>query len=257
MILRRALQDAHREGLVHRNVADLVAAPPRRRREMRVLDAEQVRLFLGEARRTSPHYLLYLAAVSTGMRQGELLGLRWRDLDLATGRAEIQQTFYRLGRRQLFKPPKTPKSRRSVPLSLELVAELLRERDEQERRRRPLGDRHRDLGLVFCQEDGKPLHAHNLVRRDFRKVLARAGLPRIRFHDLRHTAATLFLARNVHPKIVADLLGHASVQVTLDTYSHSIPALAEEAVRDLGATLVPRSVVIPADQLSWHKEKEV
>jgi integrase len=137
-----------------------------------------------------------------------------------------------------------------------LVTELQALRERQREQQRRLGDRHHDYGLVFCQPNGKPLHAHNIVRRDFRRVLALEGLrdemrkqgvreealpkglPRIRFHDLRHSFATRHLARGVHPKVVAGLLGHASVQVTLDTYSAVIPALAEEAVYGMAAEVV-------------------
>jgi len=183
----------------------------------------------------------YLAAVLTGMRQGELLALRWEDCELVFGRVQVRRTLWRVGKRWGFKEPKTPSSRRVVPLSPPLVEELLRLRTEQEERKRKLGDRYHDLDLVFCNHNGGPLQAHNLVRRDFRKVLARAKLPMIRFHDLRHTAATRLFGAGVHPKAVADLLGHASIGTTMNVYTHAIPALAEEAVRRLGELLVARS----------------
>ncbi len=120
-LLHEALAHAVRWGLLGRNPCDLVDPPRRARPEVRVLDEEQVRLFLAEARRSSPHYRLYLAALATGMRQGELLGLRWQDLDLTLGVASIQQTFYRLGKEQLFKEPKTPRARRTVAIPRVLV----------------------------------------------------------------------------------------------------------------------------------------
>jgi integrase len=183
-ILRRALEQAVLDGLTVRNAAALVKAPPKRRREMRVLDEEQVRLFLAEAKRASPYYRLYLAAVTTGMRQGELLGLRWGDVNLALGVAAVQQTFYRLGgnrklgesAQMLFKPPKTEKARRQVVLPAVLVEELRTLQSEQAERRRLLGDRYEDRDLVFCQANGKPLHAHNVARRDLRRVLALESL---------------------------------------------------------------------------------
>lgn len=168
-VLHRALAQAVRRGLVARNAAAFVTRPRKAEREMAVWDDEQVRIFLAEARRTSQYYRLYLAALATGMRQGELLGLRWRDLDLALGRASVQQTFYRLGKQQLFKQPKTASGRRQVALAPVLVEELRRLREGQTETRSILGADYADYDLVFAQTDGKPLHAHNVVRR---------GLPR-------------------------------------------------------------------------------
>lgn len=244
-ILRTALEQALRDGLVVRNVAALVKAPRKSRREMATLDLEQVRLFLGEARRSSPYYRLYLAALTTGARQGELLGLRWKDCDLILGRASVQQTFYRLGgskrdgirAQQLFKSPKTTKARRPLPLPAKLVSELLALREQQKEQKRRLGDRYHDLDLVFAQPNGKPLHAHNIARRDFRRVLKVAGLPRIRFHDLRHSVATIHLQNGTHPKVVQELLGHSTVSMTLDTYSHVVPGMQEQAAARLEARL--------------------
>lgn len=110
-------------------------------------------------------------------------------------------------------------------------------RDEQAARQRELPDAYQGGGLVFCQPHGKPLHAHNIVRRDFRRVMKRAGVPRIRFHDLRHCHATLLLQRGVHPKVVQERLGHSTISMTLDTYSHVAPGLQERAVADLEAWL--------------------
>jgi integrase len=262
-ILRTALQQAVEDGLLARNAAALVKAPPKHRRPMQVLDEEQVRVFLAEAKRFSPHYRLYLAAITTGMRQGELLGLRWQDVDLALGVASIQQTFYRLGgnkktgdrAQMLFKAPKTEKSRRPIPLPAVVVEELRTLHDEQAERRRLLGEKYEDRGLVFCQVNGRPLHAHNIIRRDFHKMLALDGLredlrkqglaedtlpkelPRIRFHDLRHCCATMLLQQGVHPKVVQELLGHTTIAMTLDTYSHVLPGIKEEAIRGLEARL--------------------
>jgi len=237
-ILGQALRRAVRWGLLTRNPMEFVDLPRRTRREMRVLDEEQVRLFLGEAKKSSPHYMLYLAAVTTGMRQGELLGLRWRDLDFVLGTATVQQTLYRLGREQLFRQPKTATSRRTIPLPAALLDELRRLRDAQASATRALGSVYEDRDLVFCQPTGKPLHAHNIAQRDFRQVLARAGLPRIRFHDLRHCHATHLLRAGVNAKVVQERLGHSSAAFTLTTYGHAMPGMQEEAVRLLATRLL-------------------
>jgi len=239
-LLHEALGHAVKWGLVTRNPAVLADPPRPRRKEMRALDEEQVRLFLAEAKRSSPYYRLYLAAVTTGMRQGELLGLRWQDVDLALGTASVRQTFYRLGRQMLFGEPKSAKARRTVALPAVLVEELRALRAEQEENRRLLGADYHDHDLVFCQPNGKPLHGHNISQGDLRRLLARAGLPRIRFHDLRHSHATLLLRQGEHPKIVSERLGHSGVGITLDTYSHVLPGMQEQATARLEARLFGR-----------------
>ena len=247
-LLREILRYAVRLEFLMRNPSQFVEIPRRRRMDMRVLDEEQTRLFLGEAKRTSPYYRLYLTAIITGMRQGELLGLRWRDVDLLGGMASIQQTFYRLSGNKkkgvrteaIFKPPKSEKSRRRVALPPALVEELRGLHEEQGEYRQILGAEYQDADLVFCQVNGKPLHAHNIVRRDMRKVLERAKLPRIRFHDLRHGSGSLDMARGVNPKVVQERLGHSTVAFTLQVYGHVLPGMREEAAQDLADQILGR-----------------
>ena len=248
-LLHGALGHAVKWGLIPRNPCDFVDPPRRRQAEMRVWDEEQVRLFLAEARRSSRYYVLYLAAILTGMRQGELLGLRWQDVDLTLGIASVRQTFYPLyGSKQrskqvqlLFKEPKSAKSRRTIALPPTLVEELHKVREEQARYREAFGSAYADYGLVFCQPNGKPLNANNIVKRDFRRVIERAGLPRIRFHDLRHCHATHLLRQGVHPKVVQERLGHATTAFTLAVYSHVLPGMQEEAARRIENTLLGTS----------------
>jgi integrase len=237
-ILREALGHAVRWGLLAWNPTDSVDPPRRRQRSMHVWDEEQVRLFLAEARRSSEHYCLYLTAILTGMRQGELLGLRWSDIDFLLGTASIQQTMYRLKSTILFKEPKTARGRRSVALPVALIIALREHRDRQAEMRRVLGNEYEDHDLVFCQPNGKPLHAHNIVRRDFRRVTTRTGLPRIRFHDLRHTHATHLLRAGVHPKVVQERLGHSTPAFTLAVYSHVLPGMQEEAAKAVSSRLL-------------------
>jgi integrase len=175
------------------------------------------------------------------MREGELLGLAWPHIDLTLGTASIQQTFYRWSgnkkrgeaARELLKPPKTEKSRRQVALLPVLVDELRALREEQEARRKRIGAAYDSRDFVFCQAEGKPLHTHNVTHRDFVKVLERAKLARIRFHDLRHGHATLLLQQGVHPKIVSERLGHSTIAITLDLYSHTVPGMQGQAASDL------------------------
>ncbi len=230
-VLSEILGHAVKWGLLARNPAAMANPPKLRRREVRVWDEEQVRLFLAEAKRSSRYYPLYLTAILTGMRQRELLGLRWRDVDLTLGVASIRQTFTRLGREQLFKEPKTAAARRAVALPTALVEALRALQDDQEENRRVLGADYEDHDLVFCQAGGKPLHSHNVVRRDFREVMKRAGTPRITFHDLRHAHASYLARAGVPPKVAQERLGHATPHFTLQVYTHTLAGQQEAAAR--------------------------
>jgi integrase len=181
---------------------------------------------------------VYLAAVLTGAREGELLGLTWDRIDWPFSRASIAHTLVRFDHRIELLEPKSRRSWRTIALPPVLLEALQRERDDQKRYRKLYGDAYRDMNLVFCQRDGKPLHAHNLTQRDFREVATRAKVPHIRFHDLRHCCATMLLRQGVHPKVVGEQLGHASIGVTLDTYSHVVPGMMEEAATQLATRLI-------------------
>ncbi len=176
---------------------------------------------------------LYVLAVTTGLRQGELLGLSWEDVDLDSGVLRVRRTLQALGFPKgapaTLTEPKTPRSRRSVKLTAMAVEALKEHRQRQDEERQVAGDAWKDRGLVFPTQVGTPVNYANLNHRSFKPLLKRAGLPNIRFHDLRHTCATLLLSKGVHPKIVSDVLGHASVAITLDTYSHVIPGLGDAA----------------------------
>ena len=235
-VIRRALVDAVRWGLVMRNVAALVTAPRRARMEIRPLSTDQARALIGVARHDRLG-ALYVVALTTGMRQGELLALRWRDVDLGVGVVAVRATLYRADGGLQLGEPKTARSRRSVHLTPEAVAALRRHRERQSVERLRLGPAWEDNDLVFPNELGRPLERQNVLHRSFYPLLDRAGLPRIRFHDLRHTTATLLLSRGVHPKIVSDILGHATVAITLDTYSHVTPAMHRGAADEMSALL--------------------
>ncbi len=237
-VLRTALRQAVTWGMIPRSPLSLVRSPRFPTREMQVWDEEQIRLFLAEAKRSSRYYTLYLAALLTGMRQGELLGLRWANIDWAFSRVSINHTLARVHRQVDFREPKSRRSRRTVALPPVLVEALKELQTVQEERRRQLRDGYENRDLVFCQQDGRPLHGHNVTQRDFRRIIRRASLPRIRFHDLRHCCATLLLRQGVHPKVVGEQLGHASVGITLDVYSHVLPGMQEDATRALADHLI-------------------
>jgi integrase len=238
-VLREALGQAVRWGMLPRSPMAMVRVRRVPHRAMHVWDEEQVRLFLAEARRSSNHYTLYLMAILTGMRQGELFGLRWQDIDWTFERASVRQTLVRLRGTATFSEPKSQRSRRSIPLPPVLLDELRRLKDRQAESRRVYGRAYADHDLVFSQPTGKPLHGHNITQRDFRRVITRAGVPHIRFHDLRHASATLLLRQGTHPKVVQERLGHSGISVTMDIYSHVLPGMQEEA-----ATLLARRLVL-------------
>jgi integrase len=220
-IVHRMLRDAVRWGRVQRNVADS-ADPPRAtassRPGMRTWSAEQVRAFLDHARDHRLHAAWMLLA-TTGMRRAECLGLRWSDLDLDAGRAHVSQTVIMVKDEVRVGSPKTARSRRSVALDPATIAVLREHRRRMAAERLQMGAGFTDNGLVFCRPDGGPLHVERFSRTFVREV-AKAGLPRITVHGLRHTWATLALRAGVHPKVVQERLGHSAIGVTLDVYSH-------------------------------------
>lgn len=237
MVLHRAFRMATRWGLLSRNVVELVDPPRVERGEIHVLNPEQARLFLSAAE-GHDHEALFVLAISTGMRQGEILGLRWRDIDLDRRTLSVTQTLERAGREPVFGEPKTRSSRRRIDLTDRVVVALRahRARQAKDMLEAEPGVWH-DLDLIFTNRCGRPVDPHRLGGPCLGSLLESAGLPRLRFHDLRHTAATLLLSKGVHPKVVADLLGHASISITLDTYSHVLVGMQEHAVAAMNEAL--------------------
>lgn len=236
-IIHRALAQATRWGLVARNVADLVDPPRPEHKEMQPLTPSQVGEFL-RAARDDRFFALYVLAIATGMRQSELLGLTWRDVNEADALVYVrQQLIYTPGAGFSFSEPKTAKGRRAIALPGMVVEALRAHRVNQESEKILVGEAWEENGLVFPNEVGRPIERGNLVRRSFLPLLDRAGLPRIRFHDLRHTAATLLLSEGAHPKVVQERLGHSTIGVTLDVYSHVLPHMQREAAAKLDRLL--------------------
>jgi integrase len=229
-VLHSALEQAERLGLVPRNVADLVKAPrPSAEHEMHVLTPEQAQTLL-DAASGDRLEALYVLALTTGMRLGELLALRWRDVDLDTATLHVLHTLHheQFGAWKLTRP-KTAKSRLRIALTPRAVEALHSRRVRQAEERLALGEAWADHGFIFTRQDGEPLRGTHVLERGFHPLLQRAGLPLIRFHDLRHTCATLLLVQNVPAKVVSELLGHSSVAITLDRYSHVLPSMQQSA----------------------------
>jgi integrase len=203
--------------------------------EIRPLDRGQAKTRL-EAARGNRFEPLYVLAVTTGMRQGELLGLRWDDVDLKNGVVRVRRTLSRHKGHLVLGEPKTMLSRRTVRLTEAAVKTLKEHLPRQREQMERLGD-HEDQGLVFATERGTLVNPTNFRKRSFTLLLKEAVLPSIRFHDLRHTCATLLLSRNVNPKIVSEMLRHATIAITLNAYSHVLPNMQESAARALEDTL--------------------
>ena len=228
--LKKALSQAVEDGLIPRNPAAPVKAPRPSRKEIRPLTQEQARVLLDAAGEAGDRFeALYVVAIHCGLRQGELLGLRWEDVDLETGALQVRRTLSESRERgHIFEPPKNGKGRH-VRLTAKARAALKDHRKRQREERMRLADLWEDNGLVFPNQVGRTMNASNLAARSFKPLLKRAGLPKtVRVHDLRHTCATILFQLGHHPKKVQELLGHANIGITLDTYSHVLPGMGDD-----------------------------
>jgi integrase len=232
-VLHRALRQAVRWGFLDRNPSDAVDKPKLPRREMKTLTADQVRRLLAAVEGTRFEALYYLA-VTTGLRQGELLGLKWSDVDWEVPCLKVQRQLQRItGQGLNFAEPKTKAGRRVVDLGPCAVEKMKEHWQRRAREAEESGQgRWRDNNLVFPSSIGTPMGPRNLLRH-FKLTLNKAGLPAIRFHDLRHTAASLMLQQGIHPKVVQERLGHSKISGTLDMYSHVLPSLQAEAAEKI------------------------
>jgi integrase len=225
--LSKALKQATDDGLIPRNAAAPVKPPRPRREEIRPLNREQVRA-LFEAAREDRLEALYVMAATAGLRRGELQGLKWEDLDLEAGTLQVRRTLSEPRGGYIFEAPKSGKGR-NIRLTQRATAALTDHRKRQLEERMRLGTLWQDHGLVFPSGTGTPVSGGNL-NRAFKALLKRARLPQtFRFHDLRHTCATLLLRQGVNPKFVQELLGHRDVSLTLNTYSHVLPDMGDVA----------------------------
>jgi integrase len=233
-LIRGCLARAERLGKVARNVAQLVELPPQTRTERLFLTAEQAERLL-QTGVDDRFYALFALLTLTGLRPGEACALRWDDIDNRALRVR-RAIVWLPNSAPIFAETNTRRSR-VVTLGERVLGILKRQRAKQAEWRLKMGAAYEDQGLIFCNETGGPLHLRNVDSRHFKPLLRQAGLPKIRLYDLRHTHATLLLAAGEHPKVVQERLGHATITLTLDTYSHVVPGMQERAAERLDSLL--------------------
>jgi integrase len=248
-VLRKALADARRLGLVRTNAAADVELPTVRRGEMRAWDGEQLGRFLRrvESDRLGP---LWRFIIATGVRRGEALGVRWSDIDIDAGTVSLRRSRVVAGGRVVEGPTKTKAGERSIALDSVTVAVLRSWKSTQAAERLVMGAGWgNEVGLVFTQPDGTPLYPQTITAA-FKRIAIELGIPTIGVHGLRHSSATMMLASGISPKVVSQRLGHANVSITLDTYSHVLPAHDQAAADFIGRSLAEANEALPRDSVT-------
>lgn len=228
IVLHKALVTAIKWGLLARNVCDGVDVPRARRTEMQVWTGDEMAAFL-ETARGSHWYPLFHAALFTGMRRSELLALRWQDIDFIYSQISVSRTLHHVNGKYIYGETKSSRSRRTIAMSPALYGVMEAYRHARDIEASMIDETVKEMDLVFCDIDtGRP-YRPNTVSRAWSLMVHKAGVKSIRFHDARHTHASLLLRQGIHPKIVQERLGHSSIAITLDTYSHVAPGLQEAA----------------------------
>jgi integrase len=246
-VLHKALDTAVKWNLVARNVCDLVSPPRRKQYEVQPLTLEQVHKLLAVV---EGHYMeaLFKVALATGLRRGELMGLKWQDINFDTGVLQVRRILSRVptkmpGKGYVEAEPKTQKSRRSIVIAPFALEALKLHRERQRGVKLKVGSAWQDHDYVFCTSIGTHLNPTRDMLGQLKSLLKKAGLPDIRFHDLRHSAATLLLSVGVHPKVVQEILGHSQIGITLDVYSHVLPSMQQDAINRLNAVIEGAAMV--------------
>jgi len=237
--LHRALKMALKWGLISRNPADVITPPRPQRSEIHTMNEDAIHIFLEAAKKTS-YYTLFYLALFTGMRRSEILALKWCDVDLLLSQVQVTRSLHHLQTGELvFRAPKTAKGRRMVSLSPSAALVLQEYQDKQYAQRAMLGISLKDYDLVFGSLEGKPL-LPDTVSHAWVKLVKHTGLEGIRFHDARHSHASLMLKQGIHPKVVQERLGHATISTTLDLYSHVAPGLQQKAAEGFDKMVLPK-----------------
>lgn len=233
-IIKSSFTTAVKRKYIAYNPAVDAGAPKVPHKEMNVWSLDDVTKFLKSAQEDKL-FIAFLLALTTGMRQSEILALRWKDIDLDEGILRVRQTLSHDGK-VLIQATKTKSSSRAITLVSRLILELKKQQRINKKEKISANFDYEDNDLVICTSSGKPLNPRNLLR-SFYRLIFKAGVPPIRFHDLRHTVASLMLAQNINPKIVKEILGHSDIRVTLDTYSHVLPVVHKQTASQYGEML--------------------
>jgi integrase len=240
-VLASAFKQAVKWKMLMQNPCDFCDLPRQVKTEMKCFTPDEAKLFL-EAAESEKFYALFYLAIETGMRPEEYLGLKWQDIDFEQRSLSVQRALVeKKGGGFIFDELKTSRSRRSIPLSNSVINVLKIHRRIQLEARMKIGANYQNYDVVFASEVGTPMMHRNLLRRHFKPLLVKAGLPDIRLYDLRHTTATLLLSAGQNPKIVSERLGHASIVLTLDTYSHVLPTMQRDATNEIEAIFLRKN----------------
>jgi integrase len=238
-VLSSALKQAVKWEMIFRNPAAVVDLPRQVRKEMRAMTLDEAAKFLDAVKDTRMS-ALFIFALTTGMRPQEYLALKWSDVDLKKGTATVRRAIVWSQKKGVgwhFDEPKTSRSRRTIPLPASTVKSLIEQRRRQGEERLRVGSEWQDYGLVFTTKFGNPIDIPTLTKRWFKPALVKAELPVFRLYDLRHTHATLLLSNGENPKVASERLGHSTIVLTLDTYSHVLPDMQEEAAKRIEKVL--------------------
>jgi len=230
--IHTALNQAVKEQLINRNVADSVK-PPKKQEEkkLQTWTKEEVKKFLAQAK-DHKYYIIYFLAVNTGMRRGELLGLKWEDIDFNKNKIKVKRQVQRTDKGLIFKKPKSKAGYRIIPITKNIMKELKRQKIRQSEKKLGLGENFNALNLVCSNIVGNPVEPTKIYKY-YKEISREAGLPEIRFHDLRHTFASLFLETGGNIKTLQQILGHSSISVTMDTYSHVTDEMLNNAAQNI------------------------
>jgi integrase len=235
-IVSKSLKAAYEWGMIQKNIASLIKAPRPLKCDMQTWTLEQSNQFL-EGAKVSKLFIVFAIAIYTGMRKGEILGLRWSDVDLEDAKLTVRQTLTYTDGQFIYNEPKTKESTRVISISDYLVQAFRKHQLKQKEIKLALGEGYQDHGLVVATKYGTPIGPRD-VNKDFDRYIERSGLPKIRFHDLRHTHATILLmelGENVN--VVSERLGHEGIQITLETYAHVLPNMQKNLAQNFDAAM--------------------
>jgi integrase len=231
-VANKGLKQAVKEKLIYNNPAKAIELPKKQEEQkLHTWNKKQVNEFLARAK-DHRYYMIFFLAVNTGMRRGELLGLKWEDIDFNKKRLEVKRQAIRTDKGIILKKPKTEAGNRVIPITDNIIKELKKHKIRQNENKLALGSNYKDRDLVNCNKVGKPINPVNTYI-EFKKISRSINLPEIKLHDLRHTFSSLFLENGGNIKTLQQILGHSSISVTMDTYSHVTDEMLDSAAKNM------------------------